>query len=258
MSKVTSLLKLAHERGVREATLRAIDYLGRPMGVSIGSYFMIPEDQGPKGVGHASVFNAIYEMNHWGSPESSSGVGSEHIFTENYRRQLVDLLRRLDCRSIFDVPCGDMNWMIEVLSEVSLNYVGGDISDIALAAARSRAPDLDLRKFDICHDEFPYSDVWHCRDCLFHLSFDDIKKALGQFLRADIPYALITTHRSKILKNNDIKTGGFRLLDLEKSPLKLPRAIEYLDDYRKGQDFPRFVGLWSRDHIAVALEKDRV
>jgi hypothetical protein len=35
----------------------------------------------------------------------------------------------------------------------------------------------------------------------------------------------------------------------------LPRATVYLRDHRPGFDFPRYVGLWSRDTIVDALRR---
>jgi hypothetical protein len=54
-------------------------------------------------------------------------------------------------------------------------------------------PGLVFIHFDITRDPFPASDVWHCRDCLFHLSFLDIAKALTNFQASAIPYALLTS-----------------------------------------------------------------
>lgn len=115
---------------------------------------------------------------------------------------------------MFDAPCGDLNWMPGVLAEVPLDYVGADISDAALDLARQRRPDLEYRLFDMCVDPFPEADVWQCRDTMFHLSFSDIWATLENAARADIRYALLTTHRARVLRNLDINTGGWRYLDL--------------------------------------------
>lgn len=254
MGRIASVSRLVREYGGREAAARIIDRIFRPAGISLGSYLSSPSDQGPqKGGGVDSVFDAIYRSNHWGSSESASGVGSELSFTSDYSIQLVDLIRKMNFRSMFDAPCGDLNWMRDVQSQAKIAYIGGDVSEIALTSARNRAPELDVRLFDICADTFPAVDVWHCRDCLFHLSFGDIRRALENYLKSEIPYAIITTHKSTLLKNNDVETGGFRLLDLERHPISLPRPISYMKDFRKGKDFPRYVGLWSKSQIATAI-----
>jgi hypothetical protein len=190
-----------------------------------------------------TVFNAIYAANYWESEESKSGGGSELRATARYIPQLVNAIGDLGIRSIFDAPCGDLNWMHLVIDQTGIDYIGGDIAREALDIARARRPDLDLRRFDICTDEFPKADLWHCRDTFFHLSFSDIRRTLERAKAADIEYAAITTHRALFLENLDIKTGGFRLLDLQRPPFNFPRPLRYLRDYPWGQ-FPQFVAIW--------------
>lgn len=205
----------------------------------------------------STVFNAVYAANYWESAESASGGGSEISATDAYRPQLLKLLRELQVRSMFDAPCGDLNWMPLVLSEIDIDYIGGDIAEQALETARSRCPHLDIRRFDICTGAFPDVDLWHCRDTLFHLSFADATAALRNASNSKIRYAAITTHRARVLRNPDIKTGGFRLLDLERPPFNLPKPIRYLKDYAGGT-FPRFVAVWPMDAIRSAVQRMNV
>jgi hypothetical protein len=119
---------------------------------------------------------------------------------------------------------------------------------------RSRHPTLDLRVFDITRDPFPEADVWHCRDCLFHLPFEAIRQALKSFASSSIPFALITSHRARILHRNlDVGFGGFRFLDLQRYPILLPRPLACIPDFAVGSDFPRYVCLWSREQIASTI-----
>lgn len=194
------------------------------------------------------VFERIYEENYWGSPESGSGRGSELTRTSRYRKALLSFIDRYQVQSMFDAPCGDLNWMSTVINERPINYIGGDISQAAIAVAKDREPSLDLRVFDICADPFPDVDVWHCRDALFHLSFDDVWLALANASRADIKYALLTTHRPVIMRNVDVETGGWRYLDLHRAPLNIPPAEEYLTDYLPGE-LHRDVGVWRMEVI---------
>jgi hypothetical protein len=137
-----------------------------------------------------------------------------------------------------------------------IDYVGGDISASLIEDTRRCFPELDLRVFDITTDPFPAADVWHSRDCLFHLPFEAIFSALSNFVDSGIPYALITSHRARLLHRNlDVSFGGFRFLDLERPPISLPRAIERIPDFEFGHDFPRYVCLWSREQVALAGEK---
>lgn len=229
--------------------IRAANAVGKPFGFN-----PVPRAF-PNATAHGdrrSSFDAIYQANGWKSAESRSGPGSEVRRTQNYVNELRDCLDRLEVDTVFDAPCGDLNWILAVME--GRHYIGGDISPTLIKDIRRAHPELDLRAFDICTDAFPAADVWHCRDCLFHLPFADIKLALENFLRSGIPYALLTTHRSRAFHRNlDVPVGGWRYLDLEMQPISLPKPLAYLRDYRMGWDFPRYVGLWSRELILAAM-----
>ncbi|RST85175.1 class I SAM-dependent methyltransferase [Aquibium carbonis] len=224
------------------------------VGVSFGSYRPIGIGAAASVRVHDNVFERIYEENLWNSNESTSGPGSELFYTAGYRQELISFLREEKVTSFFDAPCGDLNWVGEVIDSTGIEYIGGDISPTAVEQAKRRRPELDVRVFDICADQFPKADIWHCRDCLFHLSFADIRRALEHFVESDIEYALITTNKALYLRNLDIETGGCRYLDLERSPVKLPSPVRYLKDFTKGTHFPRYVGVWNRSQIATTLQ----
>ena len=232
---------------------RALNRAGRPFGVSL---FPVAWESVPNAPQAASenIFEQFAAENFWNSSESISGPGSELARTARYRKALGDFLGRERIESLFDAPCGDLNWMAEVLARHPLRYVGGDISPSVLATARKRHPELDLRQFDICCGPFPEAQVWHCRDAILHLSFADIWAALANAARSSIELALLTTYRARVLRNLDIRTGGWRFVDLERPPFNLPRPLEYLDDSHPGE-FPRAVGVWPVDAIRAALAR---
>ncbi len=229
-----------------------VNRLGYRAGVNVFPKAWPPEVEGPE---RASVFDAIFHNNIWRSAESRSGPGSELSKTRAYREALDALIRRRGLFRFFDAPCGDLAWMSVLLQELPMEYIGGDISPSLVESVRSSRPSLDIRVFDICQDSFPEADVWHCRDCFFHLPFADIRTALENFVQSRIPWALLTSHRGRWHRNLDVAAGGYRLLDLCRPPLSLPEPEEQLQDYRRGKDFPRFVGLWSREAIAGSLRK---
>ena len=202
----------------------------------------------------SQIFEAIYEENYWASDESRSGVGSESNFASAYRERLASLLKQKEIGSIFDAPCGDLNWIAPFINQTHIQYLGGDISPSVVKAAQSAHPEIQTRVFDITRDPFPRVDLWHCRDCLFHLPFKLIDQALANFARSSTSFALITTHHSRLLHQNlNIQPGGFRLLDLEKPPICLPKPLARIRDYRHGRDFPRYVCLWSREQVERSL-----
>ena len=189
---------------------RIVNRIGRPFGLNpFPRAFPNPltESAGQA----AEVFDEVYRHNYWGSAQSRSGVGSETTFAARYSIGLAALIRSRGFRLVFDAPCGDLNWMAPLIAEAGIDYVGGDISSLVVEDGRCRHPDLDLRVFDITKDSFPEADVWHCRDCLFHLPFEAIRRALSNFATSSIPYALITSHRARFLHRNlNVGFGGFR------------------------------------------------
>jgi hypothetical protein len=232
---------------------RFMNALGRPFGINpFPRAFPNPLSEGA--ASRQEVFERVYNNNYWASDQSRSGLGSEKAFTENYRRELRELVLGRELVSIFDAPCGDLNWMPDVIAATGIRYIGGDISPGVVEGLRHRHPGFDIRILDICEDIFPLADVWHCRDCLFHLPFANIRQAFLNYVSSQIPYALLTTHKALWHRNLDVTAGGFRYLDLEREPINLPKAMHYLKDYRPGVDFPRYVGLWPRESIARALD----
>ena len=101
----------------------------------------------------SSAFDAIYQRDGWNSGESRSGDGSERRKTWNCGLQLLATLNALDVETLFDAPCGDLNWITQWIGRRS--YIGGDISGSLISDLQSRYSGLDLRLFDICTDPFP-------------------------------------------------------------------------------------------------------
>ena len=234
---------------------RVANRIGRPFGINPFPR-AFPNPTTATIADRAGVFDSIYRSNFWGSDESRSGVGSERDFSAAYLARLRALIHGRGLRRVFDAPCGDLNWSLALARDPGIEYKGGDISASLIADLQQQFADIDLGVFDICTDPFPEADVWHCRDCLFHLPFTDIRRAFENFLSSSTPFALLTTHRARWLHRNlDVPLGGFRFLDLERKPIGLAAADEYLPDYRKGSDFPRYVGLWSRGAIAQAFPR---
>jgi hypothetical protein len=230
---------------------RVANRLGRPLGImpfAFANPLPLHVDNGEE------IFDRIYATNYWGSAESASGSGSEIARTERYRRVLQRFLLEKSITSMFDAPCGDLNWMRLVLREYPMRYVGGDISSKALESARANFPGCDVRLFDLRFDAFPDVQLWHCRDALFHMSFEDVWRTLENAARSKVQYALLTSHRSRWLKNIDIETGSWRHLDIEKPPFNVPPAQRYLEDSSPGE-FPRAVGVWSTDILRLEVAK---
>ena len=203
-----------------------------------------------------SRFTWIYENNFWGNSESRSGNGSSLIYTESVRSKLPTVIEKYEIRSLLDGPCGDFNWMKEVVEKTGVNYHGVDIVAPIIQGlrAKSQSQTVKFSCLNLVEDSLPKSDLFFCRDLLFHLSFDDALSVLGKFLESGTPYLMTTSHvlGAKSV-NSDIITGDFRLLDLTKAPFELPsESLETITDFLP-PDPERVMKLWTRGAVSKAL-----
>jgi hypothetical protein len=178
----------------------------------------------------SAVFRDIYRRHHWSGSESTSGAGAGAGQTAELRRSLPALLRELGVATMLDLPCGDYGWMRTIDLPVA-RYIGADLlPDIIepLAAAFGDAH-REFLVLDLTRDPLPAADLLFCRDCLVHLSFADIRAALSNVVRSGIPYFLTTTFPNGD-PNEDIVTGDWRVLDLERAPFHLPPAVRILNE----------------------------
>lgn len=206
----------------------------------------------------ASVFTRIYETNWWGSEESVSGTGSTLAYTANLRAKLPELFEKMAVHKVFDAPCGDFNWMRHVVRSCDVEYLGGDIVPHLIERSRANYQSERIRFVvaNVIVDEFPQADIWICRDCLIHFSFNDILATFENFARSEIDYLLTTTHiNASGFKNMDIRTGDARLIDLFSAPFFLPADyLDAIDDWQE-PEVPRRMVLFKRGQIVEALPK---
>lgn len=197
-----------------------------------------------------------YTLTNW---ESRSGVGSTRTFTRPYVDDLCSFLDEIRCEKrdgiiFFDAPCGDFNWIQPVTMRDDLYYIGADIvpSIVAENNRRHGSAAVQFMEFDITADRFPDATIWHCRDCLIHLSFSNIIRSFENFACSNIDYALLTCfHLPENHVNHDIADGDFRALDFRKTPFVLPPPIRTIPD--STQRAPRFTYVYTRDQIAEWL-----
>lgn len=198
-------------------------------------------------------FTHIYDVNAWKDDESRSGAGSNLGATRELRAALPGLVADIGARRLLDAPCGDYHWFRLVERDPPFDYIGGDIVQ-KLIDANKEAFESEHTRFvhlDITQDELPDADLWMCRDCLIHLSYEMTEQALRNFARSNIEYLLATTHR-RVVANMDIPTGHCRMINLELSPYNLPQPVRYVpdDDF---EDTGKCLGLWRRSQVAAAL-----
>jgi hypothetical protein len=193
------------------------------------------------------IFRDIYLRHHWAGSASASGAGADPDQIQHLRRTLPALLARLDVGTLLDLPCGDYSWMRTIELPVR-RYIGADLLPELiepLAAAHADAGH-EFRVLDLTRDALPAADLLLCRDCLVHLSYSDIRRALANIARSGIPLLLTTTFPAAA-DNEDIVTGDWRVLNLECSPFDFPPPMELLNEgctEAGGRFADKSLGLW--------------
>ena len=105
--------------------------------------------------------------NTWGDKlerkETLSGSGSTMANTQNIRRELPLLIKKYSVTSMFDVPCGDGNWISNV--ELNCSYVGGDLVSSFVSSAKRK--ELNVYDFDLSGDHIICDAC--CRICCYQM-----------------------------------------------------------------------------------------
>jgi len=176
-------------------------------------------------------FRRIYETNLWGAVASASGLGSEIDATAVLRAELPRLLETLAVTSLLDAPCGDSGWINA--ADLRVPFVGVDIVPALIARLQARAVAGEMKGeyhlADITCDPLPRCDAVLCRDCLVHLSFANIERAVANF-RASGATWLIATTFPDWQTNRDCEDGDWRALNFERAPFDWGPPVELLNE----------------------------
>ena len=202
------------------------------------------------------VFLDIYKNNKWGGRGSISGRGSDIHQTKFIAKELPTVFNNFNISTMLDIPCGDFHWMKDVdLSNV--NYIGSDIVNelVENNSTQYKRDGLSFQKLNLIKDKLPKVDLIFCRDCLVHLSFDDIFDALSNICDSHSKYLLTTTFTGRP-DNEDIATGNWRTLNLEMSPFTLPKPFKIINEgctEDGGSYSDKALGLWKITDIQKTL-----
>ena len=160
-----------------------------------------------------------------------SGLGSEIDATAVLRAELPPLLARLGATSLLDAPCGDAGWINR--ADLGVRYVGVDIVPALIESLQARAAAGDDRGeyhlADITGDPLPRCDAILCRDCLVHLSFANIGRAVANFARSGAAWLIATTF-PVWQANVDCEDGDWRALNFERAPFQWGPPVELLNE----------------------------
>lgn len=197
-------------------------------------------------------FRRIFRANSWSGAQSHSGRGSSLEETASIRAAVPDLLANLHVTRLVDAPCGDFHWL-RTVDLGGIEYIGIDIVRELVAENQKRygSDTISFQQRDIVADPLPRADLVICRDCLVHLPFADALKVLANFRANGSSYLLTTTFPTR-RKNRDVRTGGWRPLNLQLPPFDFPDPLLVLNENCQeggGRFSDKSLGLWSIEVI---------
>lgn len=198
-----------------------------------------------------NIFDQYAKNNIWGDVDSVSGGGSNLIQTATIRKEIPNLIKKYEIKSMIDAPCGDYFWMkeIQALLEKELDMYRGIDIVASLAANNQQQFATNKTSFlnlDITSQTIPTVDLIFTRDCLVHLSFANIYKVIRNYRKSQSKYLLTTTF-TRTSPNKDIFDGDWRTLNLELAPFFFPKPILLINENcteGEGHYEDKCLGLW--------------
>jgi SAM-dependent methyltransferase len=216
---------------------------------------------------YKDIFSNIYDNHGFGSLESRSGPGSTLDETQKLRESIKKIIKDKNIKSVVDIPCGDFNWMKEIVFNFE-SYIGGDIVKKAIEENNERYSNSRIKfiEFDIVNDEIPNGDLLIVRDIIGHFPIEDGVKILKNILNSKCKYLLSTTWAKKIgndwfpcekndvhRENEGVDYGRFYPVNLMSNPFNLPNAEIYLEEDVMVDNFEngnrKTLALWDLDKI---------
>jgi hypothetical protein len=170
----------------------------------------------------------------WGG----NGPGSNDKNTSRLLQQLPALFKRWRVTRVADLGCGDVSWFAPIALSLEY-YVGVDVVPQVIRENQRRWPTLEFKTIKGPWEDLGSGvDLVICRDCIAHLTSGQVSQVLAQIARAG-RLALITNHPST-RSNEDIKAGGYRPVNLQLRPFRLPAPLEEVTDSER-----KVMALWN-------------
>src|SRR5205085_4730414 len=99
----------------------------------------------------------------------------------------------LGAAALLDIPCGDFGWLST--TDLGVAYTGADIVASLVEENQQRygSAGRTFARLDLTCDKLPAADVVLCRDCLVHLSYANIGRALANIRASGAKWLLMTS-----------------------------------------------------------------
>jgi hypothetical protein len=210
---------------------------------------------------YKELFSKFYDTYGFGGFESRSGGGSTLAVTTNICKNIVDLVHEKGIKSVIDIPCGDFNWMKEIVFRFD-TYLGGDIVPQCIKDNNERYSNSRIKfvEFDIVTDTIPDGDLLIVRDVIGHFPLEEGRKIVSNILKSNCKYLLSTTWYNindkdyyKKHINENVNYGRWYSLNLMSKPFNFPEPEMIIEedtivtDYENG--VRKVLGLWDIEKI---------
>lgn len=188
------------------------------------------------------AFTNIYRTHYWGGGEETrSGSASLLSATVDIIKELIKIINKYNIKSILDCPCGDFNWMKEIVNNFD-NYIGVDIVDFIIEENKKKysKDNINFYILDICEDSIDYDvDLIFSRDCVQHLTTNEVIKFINNIKKSKAKYLLISTSEEVVnnLRRESIPTDYINI-NFELEPFNFPKPLYYFIDNNSA------MGLW--------------
>lgn len=200
-----------------------------------------------------NIFTHIYDNDVWRRGtgcEPKSGSGSTLESTVLIRESLIPLCKNLNVKTFIDAPCGDFYWMQHVFPQDDIQYIGFDIVKKCIDENQRKfgRQNIKFQHKDVVYEELPKGDVIFSRDFIQHLSIKDVELFFDNFIGSEIKYILLTSFESH-KHNIEIKTGGYRPINLLLEPFSFPVPLKKIKDvvYGVNGKIERYLYLYERN-----------
>lgn len=169
------------------------------------------------------IFTHIYNVALWGRNDRGqafSGMGSLRENCVEYMAFLEKFMIEHNVKSVFDAGCGDWEFS-RFLNWSGIDYLGCDVvaGVINENIKNFGSKNIKFINGDFLSIELPKADLFVCKQVFQHLSNREIIDFLKKL--KNFKYCLITNDvdpKTLSSKNEDIKTGEYRWVDLSKPP----------------------------------------
>ena len=146
----------------------------------------------------------------------------------------------------------DSAWISQAALPID-SYLGIDIVESLIVKNRQLygRESVSFHSGDLRTIELPACDLILYHDCLVHLSVENIRRVLLNFLRSGSRYLLTTTFSHNDL-NMDIENGDWRMLNLRQEPFGFANPILLINEEREEVDGAyrdKSLGLWKLESL---------